>query len=187
MSKRARTKRSNGSRTGGTGDIKPQILTINSGLPTLNKYVVTQVALPVPRFGSQAGRTTVIELLSLDWYIGVLDLADAAHTHWAYLTTGTDRVSGAASLLVDMNVDIVDPLTFGLACTGQANTAAPMPQHIDFTDNNGNGMVIATDKIFIVNGSVGGTIAAGSVCKFKYRLVNIGMREYIGIVQSQQV
>lgn len=188
MSKRS--KRSNGSRTGGTGDVKPQILTMNTGVGTLNKYQVAQVALPVPRFGSQQGRTTVIEVLSLDWYLGLSDISDPANQTWCYLSTGTDRISGAASALADASVDVADPLSFGFlyqhTAIAQGSYPISYPFHMDFTDNNGNGMVVATDKIFIIMGQQSGTVATNAVCKLKYRLVNIGMREYIGIVQSQQ-
>lgn len=34
-------------------------------------------------------------------------------------------------------------------------------------------------------GHFGNNIAANAVCKLTYRLVNVGIEEYVGIVQSQ--
>lgn len=186
--KRSRpAKRANGSRTGGTGDVKPQYLTVRSSVSAAADYGINQFSLPVPRFGSQQGRTTVVEILSLDWYIGMEDQADASDLKWAYLTTATARTQAETSTLVTCVEDCADPLTFGLVMMSVAGNAQDVrPVHYDLTDNNGNGMVVATDKLFIVHGDAGGTANSSSICKIKYRLVNIGMKEYIGIVQSQQ-
>ena len=61
-----------------------------------------------------------------------------------------------------------------------------MPVIIDLTDNNGNGLLIATDKLFIVFANLNGTVVGSAVAKVKYRLSNVGITEYVGIVQSQQ-
>jgi len=54
------------------------------------------------------------------------------------------------------------------------------------TDNMGNGILIATDRIFVVGGSFGSALVARATCKILYRQTNVGVMEYIGIVQSQQ-
>ena len=61
-----------------------------------------------------------------------------------------------------------------------------MPISVDMTDNNGNGILIGTDKLFIVGGAVGDSTAGNTICKMLYRLVNVGITEYVGIIQSQQ-
>lgn len=182
----SKRQRANGSRTGGTGDIKPQYLTVSSGTNGINLYAVNQVALPVPRFGSQQGRTTVVEILSVDWYLGALNLLDGGHSAWAFLTTGSDRTAADVAAVIDLAEDIRDPLTFALVVAGGSDAHKFMPIHFDLTDNNGNGMVVATDKLFVVYGDRDNDAASEAIAKIKYRLVNIGMKEYIGIVQSQQ-
>ncbi len=61
-----------------------------------------------------------------------------------------------------------------------------MPIVIDTTDTDGNGILVATDRLFIVGGNLSGIVAATYVAKIMYRLVEVGITEYVGIVQSQQ-
>lgn len=178
--------------TGGTGDIKPQILTLDSGRAgAVDDYVVNQTALPVPRFGTMKTRATVFELLSLDWYVGLHDTGDLTALHWAFLTTSTVRADADTSTEASMVIDLQEPKTFGLAAyrnniSTNGGLSVKFPISIDLTDKNGNGVLIATDRLIVVAGSVGGTAAAQAICKVNYRLTNIGISEYIGIVQSQQ-
>lgn len=65
-------------------------------------------------------------------------------------------------------------------------TTGLMPQTIDMTDSEGNGVLIATDSIFIVSGAVGNIVPGQAVAKVLYRLKEVGIQEYVGIVQSQQ-
>ncbi len=188
--KRART--SGGSVTGGTGDVKPQILTICSGIAgAINDYAVRQVALPVPRFGTLKNKATIIEFLSLSWYLAPEDMADTSNQAIGFLTTSSARSDGDTITVNSIGQDIIDPLTFGMVVENRllavdGTAATQMPITYDLTDKNGNGILIATDKIFVVGGSVGGTNAGNYTCKALYRLVNVGITEYVGIVQAQQ-
>lgn len=189
MSKRART--SGGSFTGGTGDIKPQQWTIHTGEPAAgDDYAVNQVPLPVPRFGTMKTKATVFEILKVLWYPAV-DSGDTVVTDFCYLTTSTARTQDEASSTGTMIADLLDPRTFAFCIwnsniTTSGGRGKPMPFTVDLTDNNGNGYLIATDQIFAVSGNVGGASPADSFAKIIYRLVNVGITEYVGIVQSQQ-
>ena len=188
--KRART--DGGSITGGTGDVKPQILTMNTGkAAAIDDYVVNQVALPVPRFGTEKTKATIMELLSIDWYLSIRDTIDTNATTWGFLSTNTTRVTGDTSTLITAAEDVEHPLTLGMtmeitAFSTSGQLEAQYPIHYEFTDMNGNGVLIATDRIFIACGAVGNGAATHATAKLKYRLVNVGITEYVGIVQSQQ-
>ena len=188
--KRART--SGGSVTGGTGDIKPQYFTLNTGLAAaVDDYVINQVALPVPRFGTMKTKATIMEILTLDWYLAIEDTADVARTNWGFLTTQTSRTDGQTSTFATAVGDVSDPLVFGMVFHTLASTAAGVinyewPIHVDMTDQNGNGFLVATDRLFIVGANIAGTAGGSYICKMKYRLVNVGITEYVGIVQGQQ-
>lgn len=186
--KRART--SGGSLTGGTGDVKPQFLTLSTGTTAVNDYVVNQVSLPVPRFGTMKTKATIFEILSVDWFLGLGNLTDATTQEWGFLTTSTGRVDGETSTAVTMVEDLEDPKVFApvIWATSQLTSGTfsmTWPIHVDLTDNNGNGILVATDRLFIVGANIAGA-AADYVAKIKYRLVNVGITEYVGIVQSQQ-
>lgn len=179
--------------TGGTGDVKPQILTLTTGNQGgLEDYALSSTALPVPRFGSSRGKATIVELLKVYFYIGLTDIADQDHTTWAFLTTSTNRTNGDTSSLATLVVDIQDPRNFAIAISSaQINTTGASnkdsPQVIDLTDNAGNGVLVATDSITLVHGTVGNTTVTSAEAKLLYRLVNVGVQEYVGIVQSQQL
>ena len=190
MSKRQRT--SGGSVTGGTGDVKPQYLTVTSlTAGAVDDYVVNQIALPVPRFGTMKTKATIMEMLSVDWYLNLEGALDDDHIDMGFLATVTSRSDGDTITAASIAADAADPLVFGLGVVNinlltTGGWAQTMPLHIDMTDNNGNGILVATDRIFVVGGSVNNNVAGSYVAKIKYRLVNVGITEYVGIVQSQQ-
>lgn len=189
MSKRGRT--SGGSVTGGTGDIKPQYFTLHAAASAADDYAVEKISLPVPRFGTMKTKATIVEVLSVDWYLNMADYGDSASTAFGFLSTNTARSTGETSTLATLVEDAKDPTTLGLAVQNrvlvtQGGFTQVSPIHVEMTDENGNGVLIATDSIFIVGGFVGNTAAGEVICKMKYRLVNVGVSEYVGIVQSQQ-
>lgn len=116
---------------------------------------------------------------------------DPVGTEFAFLTTSTTRASTDTSTLGTAADDVTEPRTFAFALTehqqltsGSSNNS--MPIHISLSDQNGNGVLVATDKLFVVGGNVGALTAGSYVAKILYRLVNVGITEYVGIVQSQQ-
>lgn len=185
-------RKSGGSVTGGTGDIKPQIMTLESGTAgAVDDYVVKANQLPVPRFGTMQSRATIFELLWVDWYLNVRNVADTADVEFAYLATNTDRADGDTSTTGTFEADLARSNVFAAALWAQSLSTnggfnLEMPIHIDLTDNNGNGVLVATDKLFVVGGNISGTNAGNYIAKVAYRMVNVGISEYVGIVQSQQ-
>jgi len=188
--KRSRT--SGGSVTGGTGDIKPQVLTISTPAAAgTDDYSVQQVNLPVPRFGTMKTKATVFELLKIEYYPRIVDTVSVTKIYGLFLATQLIRAQNDTCTALTLSEDVIDPTVFAFAMnantlTTSGNTAITYPLTIDMTDQNGNGYVIATDRLFFHVGSVGDTTVGTSGAKLTYRLVNIGITEYVGIVQSQQ-
>ena len=188
--KRART--SGGSLTGGTGDVKPQIITLDTGTANaVTEYVVNRVGLPVPRFGTLKTKATIMEILSVGWYVNIENDSDQTTQDYCYLTTSTTRITGDTGSLAASALDVTDPKAFAFVFSGRILLTSGVsmtqyPINIDLTDQNGNGMLIATDQLFVVGANIGGGTAGSYVAKVKYRLVNVGITEYVGIVQSQQ-
>lgn len=189
MSKRGRS--SGGSVTGGTGDIKPQQMTVQSTAGAVDDYGLQQVLLPVPRFGTTRRKSTIFEILKVQ-YIWAADvgISATAQTYFAFLTTGTSRLSGDTSTLATFNDDLGNSRTFAAASyvkdvETSGGYSQKFPIEVDMTDGNGNGFLIATDNFFLVQGAVGNAAAAVVTAKILYRIVNVGLEEYVGIVQSQ--
>jgi len=125
------------------------------------------------------------------WYIGIQDFTDQAGLHFAYLTTATGRGDTEDATVATLTTDLEDPFTFAAAVSAsrlstEGASVRDMPIVIDTTDTAGNGILVATDRLFIVGGNLSGIVAATYVAKVLYRLVEVGIQEYVGIVQSQQ-
>ncbi len=176
---------SKGSYTGGTGDIKPQWLTATSStLSAVNDYSVAVIDLPVPRFGPTQKTATVTEILRVDWYFNLADAAVENSQALGFLDTSTQLVTGAAASFINFAEQLGKPSVICAAYDGFG--PAHMPMSVDCTDGNGNGILVAADRIDMVVGYMNNTAFGLTVCKILYRLVNIGITEYVGILQSQQ-
>ncbi len=181
-----------GSATGGTGDLKPQILTLSVGTGVIDDYAVVQIQLPVPRFGPGMSRATITEILKVWFYPAINDLGDVTSSNAMFVaTTNLGRANAQASTLATLAIDFTSTriiaaqlLTRGISTNG--GSVVSLPVTVDLTDQNGNGVLVASDTLFLVVGNVGGTAVATFVAKLLYRTVNVGVTEYVGILQSQQ-
>lgn len=180
--------RGGGSVTGGTGDVKPQIMSIVGDTALTDDYAVTQVGLPVPRFGTQKSRSTITEFLWVDYYF-LGGVADTSFHNWAFLTPQTARTDAETADQASLTVDISNTSNFGFVFHQNILTTSGVnintqPFRYNFTDENGNGFLYAGDKMFLVAGNISSPTAC--VAKVCYRMVDVSLEEYIGIVQSQQ-
>ncbi len=188
MAKRLR----GGSATGGTGDLKPQILTVDVASNAIDDITVADERLPTIRFGPTQNRATITEILKVWFFNNIQDQADTTTVNGAVLaTTNLGRITATTATLATLAADIANPRA--IASTVWANLLSTnggfvqsWPQMIDLTDENGNGVLVATDQIFLVASNIGGTTAGRFTAKVLYRLVNVGVTEYVGILQSQQ-
>lgn len=182
---------SGGSVTGGTGDIKPQYLTIVATPAAADDYAVFAAAMPILRPQSGVEEATVIELLTVDYYLGIDNYGDSTSIDFAFLTGNTDRSTGDTSTVATFDTDVARPQTFGAVLRARGLTTSGAQVWVDpitynFTDDNGNGMVFAGDFLNLVFGNVGGATVAQCIAKVKYRFVRVSLIEFIGLVQQQQ-
>lgn len=126
--------------------------------------------------------------MSVEFYI-FNNLQSDGVTEWAYLSTVQRHTISDTSSLASMVGDSSDPRTFAMVIASQGalanNFQRIMPYTIDLTDKNGNGFLIATDSLNFTVGCAAGAAAVDAVCKILYRMVDVGIEEYVGIVQSQ--
>ena len=182
-----------GSVTGGTGDVKPQIMTLDSGaLANDNQYAVASAAMPLARTGFDEDDVQIVEILKVWWYMGMTNLiVDLDFTESAFLATTTGRVFQQTATTATIANDSISPFTFANAIVTKAvstngGLVHTFPITIDLTDSNGNGILIATERLFVVHAQLNVIAADVAVAKILYRMVNVGLKEYVGIVTSQQ-
>ncbi len=180
-------------RRAGEIDQKPQYLTINLPAPAgADDYSVVIVQTPFTALVAPVGMATVMEILKVDWYIGMLDALDAQSTHWGFLATNTNRLGNATSTLITEDQDRAQATTFGMVArhanfttSGASNRLSPMS--VDMTDGNGNGIIYAAAQFVAVTGAVANTAASGATCKMLYRLSFVNTEEYLGYLASQTI
>ncbi len=185
------TKRRKDVLTGGSGDVKPQIMSINFQQPLADTSFSKSVNMPTARIGAQKDRATIMEVLKVWWY--VMDNKNQNSDTWIYLSTKSLQAAGTAAqtLVADGARHFAQPSVVAshftsntTTTTGGRSTHGPFEQ--DLTDGSGNGVLIATDKIFFEgNGDQQGVVQVYGV-KVLYRLYDASIMEYVGIVQSQQ-
>lgn len=191
MAPTKKRKTSGGSLTGGTGDVKPQFLTASTPVQgATGEYTLIPINIPRIIIGDDMG-ATIMEILRVDYYLGLADLADTNATYFAFLETRQTRAQDETSTATTGREDVASPGVFAyvyedMSLTTTGGQVNYMPLTYDCTDNNGNGILIATDRIFFVAGSINNATQIDATCKILYRMVDVGIVEYVGIVQSQQ-
>lgn len=179
--------------TGGTGDVNPQIMTLvaDNLVQGISKEVTA--VTPVQRVGGNAQDTAlVMEILKVffeqdqanqvtkDYFDQFMSLRTATQ---GGNTLDFVRKSGQTIAFDNRwfvwNSDVPEG---GLMHLGIWQ---------DLTDGQGHGVLVATDTIFFgcyAFSNIGGSlVTASGICKILYRLKEVGLAEYIGIVQSQSV
>jgi len=186
-----RRRQSGGSVTGGTGDVKPQFLTVAIPAPTAtDDYVVVSAILPIVRPVADNDEAIIVELLRADWYLMNND-GDIASNNGGYLSPVSFHATGDTATAASAMADIQDPRTTGAVhstnvgvTSGTTNYMLPIP--FDFTDENGNGVLWGVDRMLVTAYSYGNTALTAGCVKILYRYVKVGLVEYLGIVQGQQ-
>lgn len=193
--------------TGGTGDVNPQTMTITStGANTTgalqNSFLQgAMVPVPVPKYPGSNNRAIVMEVLSVQWEIADLTPPGTPGNavevmHWLSTTgfaSGGDWTT--LQMLQDPNCISRIRRKVGTTNAGTGDGLViwdfNLSEYDDLTDQAGHGLLVATDYIWIgsyVNPepAAANVYASPAVATVTYRMKEIGLTEYIGIVQSQQ-
>lgn len=186
-------KRTRDTLTGGTGDVSPQWLVIpvlsNTGT---DSFASAQINCPVSRLSTSKGKATVIEILKVLWAMPGYAFPQAEG-----LTNIQNRAQLSTAPLTQIKLDSPSVFDFNLRKWRQYGTAAEgdntyfetwsEPDIHDLTDGAGHGVLIATDSIYLGVDSVNYPGIASYNVRILYRYKEVGLQEYIGMVQSQQV
>jgi hypothetical protein len=168
--------------TGGTKDVKPQILAFAVTQSGADATTTQAQPLPVLRnFSSGNGsRAQLIEVLKVQFTMPLSAEVDSSSS--VYLSTknfGTTATNAA------------DPSVFAhtrrqLIITTSGQSYFDLTQYVDLTDGNGNGVLIATDNIYLQLQSATTSLTNSCICRILYRMYGASVTEYVGIVQGQQ-
>lgn len=171
--------------TGGSGDVNPQEFIIPILVQGGNDTTKTAtIPLPIPRYPTSQGKNLVIEVLWVEFNFLIAGLAAALQSLYLNITTDPNTPPSIAAALQGTR-NIAEYFTQYVYA---ATTAIALPIHyeVDLTDSAGHGVLLATDTLYANIMSAGTNAANQGVIRFGYRWKEVGLTEYIGIVQSQQ-
>lgn len=166
--------------TGGTKDINPQFLTFTAAQSAADTTTTTQVPMPIQRL-PQGNRSQVMEVLKvMFWNSTVVETDNSVQV---YLSTTNFQTTAPSAQFGDAYVFAAWNRLLGITTSGQFIRDEPVV--VDLTDGVGHGILIATDFIFATVASTGTSAAQTIRCKILYRMKNVGLQEYVGILASQ--
>lgn len=177
--------------TGGTGDVNPQLYTGHVLQSAPNQATTAAFISPVAKgIFAKAGKATVMEILRIYVQFGLFELSVSAiqlqRMREMYFSTkdlGTvDVPYDTPSIFAGIN----DQYQSAFTAAGTYGTQMTNSYEINLTDDNGHGLLVASDYIYVQFDTIGFVAAVTSYFKILYRFKNVSMREYVGIVQSQQ-
>jgi len=160
-------------------DVFPQFMSFSTTQTGTNATTKVRVQMPIARRPG-AKKVTVIEVLSVS-----LDIAgDAFATGDISTVVLTFRDPGTTvPTFSDPNVWFFYNSNVAVTTSGLAFVQMPWKNRYD--TGGGRGFLIATDSIFTQVSSASQPGALTAHFKVFYRFVEVGLEEYIGIVQQQ--
>ena len=171
---------SNKELTGGTGDVNPQWLTSITTQSGNDVSTQLEVALPIPRVSAKTGRTTVLEVLRMQFILADISATPAASFVSCVVGTNSATIGlASANAFAVFLLDIANSTATGVNITDSVFQQ-------DLSDGAGHGFLIGTDNIYVTLNSAATAAINSMVVKLLYRYKEVTLAEYIGIVQGQQ-
>jgi len=165
--------------TGGTRDVNPQFYKIAVTQSAADTTTSQAFPLPVPKLQSNT-RPVVVELLKVFW--NGPGAAEVDSNLYAILST--KNYSTTIPALNDGAILAAMLATRYITTSGTFANVGPFMQ--DLTDGAGHGILVATDNVYLQVSSAGTSAANTVTAWLLYRMKEVALAEYIGIVQSQQ-
>lgn len=169
-------KRGYNSITGGTGDVNPQFMKIFVTQSAADTTTTSTNPIPIQRLPS-SGRAQVMEILKIFWDFSIQSEVDSA-IYGFLLTSSVTATPSEPKMVSHVHMDT------RITTSGKTKSLLPFEQ--DMTDGVGHGVLVATDNLYLQCQSSATTVANTIYCNILYRWKNVGLSEYVGIVQSQQ-
>ena len=171
-------------RTGSYMDKYPQILTIEVSQAETDEFVEIEVPLAINRLSVNEGKAWVIEITRIQsmYDYGVFDASDTPQQIISQLST---KELGAISFPDSTTFFINRVSGMDAGSGGSLGHEFMGPQNFDMT-SEGKGFLIGSDSIFAAIDSENLPGATTMVLKVFYRFTEVGLAEYVGIVQGEE-
>jgi len=167
---------------GSRKDIFPQYTTFTVTQTAADTTTTRQIQVPIIRAPS-GKKISIIEIVRVEheYTNFILNAAvENMRCNLSFRSFGTTDAS-----LANPEVFFGHGLEMSLLTSGAAVT--PLTYSKDVTTGGGKGLLVATESIFAQVNSVQTGAAIAVAFKLWYRIVDVNLVEYIGIVQQQQI
>jgi hypothetical protein len=177
-------------------DRYPDWFEITVNQTAINTDVITSAPLPILRTRIEQNKAWVVELLWTVMYSTFHHQPEVTNDSLWYVAFDTKvPLNPPLPTLASMigNPNIFTDIWF----SGQEGAASPTPSSVggwpyiaasgkhNYQSEDGYGMIIASDQLWVFCHSAGLTDVGQSKIRFYYRLQQVPVTEFIGIVQSQ--
>lgn len=171
--------------TGGTGDVNPQILHVILSQATADANTLVEIPVPVPRYSTRKNRSVIMEVFRVLFDDETVDPGVPTLDTDIICTVSTSAGAKPSSPRTFAVYHFQNQVSASVVSTTQAIQGVVWPFTIEFNDNAGHGLLIATDNLtFRLDSTNTAKLRIFHVRLF-YRLKEVDLQEYIGIVQSQ--
>lgn len=171
-------------------DVNPNLLKLRVTQAVIDTFFIQEFPLPTSRLRvSGKGRASVIEIFKFIFHFpGLTALGNVAETNsnvFGTVSTSSHTAATAASTSggVIYRAGRIEVGAFTAA--GTYRMGREDPDVYDVTDGAGHGLLVATDSIFLSVGSANTGFTNVLDLIMLYRFKDVGITEYVGIVQSQ--
>lgn len=173
--------------TGGTGDVNPQYLLATVTGTGGDGFAAVKISIPIFRGqGNSQRKVTVMELLKTTWDFSSLSNNESNMTATLMTSFMNDPDASGTSIVDRQSISVKSSSTDGTIPVG-AYTLSSQPFFHDLTDGAGHGILVATDAMWLGLSSSNLGFSATCTLRLMYRWKEVGLEEYIGIVQSQTI
>lgn len=178
--------------TGGTGDVNPQWLNLNTivgAIAAQQGILSTATPIPINQVPAKASASLVLEILKVQFEKRFVAAGDGGAG--AHMLTFKNLAVGAATVLTDWNVSNSHTIAYApgdseIPAAAGVEGKAVVLTTIDLTDGAGHGVIFAGQNIF--HGFMAETACGASqtlACRILFRWKYVTMTEYVGLVTSQ--
>lgn len=168
-------------------DVYPQYFVTQLSTTTNDTTIVAAIPLPVPRIPT-SGKATILEFLWADINMETGRVGNSSNFTALSLTGSSTLTAGSGGY----HTFLANPQVIGYhknetdQITGVGVQLVDQPYRLDWQSNDGKGLLIATDRIYIYVTSLATLGLVRATWRVWYRYVDVSIQEYVGIVQSQQ-
>ncbi len=178
--------------TGGTEDVRPQLLSAHGLQAVLTQEELDTFPTPVPRSSFSKDLAQVMEILTVTMTVHHSTVS-AVGMAYIILSTATpgNAIQGAGITAIRIREQMTDPRVIASYLEvvdtpiGTGNVVT-YPHIQDLRDGAGHGVIVAGDTLHLTFGLTAGPGPMDASIRILYRMINVGIMEYVGIVQSQQ-